>query len=91
MIELSDSHQNHCHRPNITSMRKPEGSTNPIRPSDPEKEIPLMKMMRRKTTMSNEYVETNKLKTVYKFSALTAAALLAASTAIALVGAAISN
>ena len=40
--------------------------------------------------MSNN-VEKNELKTVYKFSALTAAALQSASTAIALVGAAISS
>jgi len=56
----------------------------------PDREIPKDEYVMRRKTMSNN-VEKNELKTVYKFSALTAAALLAASTAIALVGAAISS
>jgi len=71
-------------------MRKPDGSRNPIRVIGADREIPNDEYVMRRKTMSND-VEKNELKTVYKFSALTAAALLAASTAIALVGAAISS
>jgi hypothetical protein len=71
-------------------MRRPDGSRNPIRVIGPDREIPKDEYVMRRKTMSND-VEKNELKTVYKFSALTAAALLAASTAIALVGAAISS